>query len=197
MRRFERISAPIWRRSRSFRPNSYVFLPPGSGKKDARRAWVWLTHHIRLQETQLLFVESGGDNLAAAFSVELADFHVYGEKISQKKGEPRRTRREKTDVSVGFASQVIDVAGGDKVPRKGGPGISQSDLLVVNKIDIAPQVGASLEVMRRDADKMRDQGPTIFTSVKLDQGVDQVAELILKARERAGAHLGGKAGSSG
>ena len=92
---------------------------------------------------------------------------------------------------------MIDVAGGDKVPRKGGPGISQSDLLVVNKIDIAPQVGASLEVMRRDADKMRDQGPTIFASVKLDQGVNEVAELILKARERAGADQGGKAGSSG
>ncbi|KDN44721.1 urease accessory protein UreG [Tilletiaria anomala UBC 951] len=116
-------------------------------------------------ETQLLFVESGGDNLAAAFSVELADFHVY----------------------------VIDVAGGDKVPRKGGPGISQSDLLVINKIDIAQYVGASLDVMRRDADKMRDNGPTVFTSVKHDEGVDAVADMILAARSAAGADKGGKA----
>ncbi|PKI84717.1 hypothetical protein MVES1_001403 [Malassezia vespertilionis] len=116
-------------------------------------------------DTQLLFVESGGDNLAAAFSVELADFHVY----------------------------VIDVSGGDKVPRKGGPGISQSDLLVVNKIDIAQYVGASLEVMRRDADKMRDNGPTIFTSVKNGDGVDAVADLILAARRASGADAVGRA----
>jgi len=115
-------------------------------------------------ETQLLFVESGGDNLAAAFSVELADFHVY----------------------------VIDVSGGDKIPRKGGPGISQSDLLVINKIDLAEHVGASLEVMRRDANKMRDQGPTVFTSVKQDVGVDAVVDLILAARRAAGADKAGK-----
>lgn len=115
-------------------------------------------------DTQLLFVESGGDNLAAAFSVELADFHVY----------------------------VIDVSGGDKVPRKGGPGISQSDVLVINKIDLAEHVGASLEVMRRDADKMRDNGPTVFTSVKLDQGIDAVADLILAARRAAGADKAGR-----
>ncbi len=87
---------------------------------------------------------------------------------------------------------VIDVAGGDKVPRKGGPGISQSDLLVVNKIDIAPHVGASLEVMRRDADRMRDHGPTVFTSVRNDVGVEQVIELLLQARRVAGADKGGK-----
>ena len=114
--------------------------------------------------TQLLFVESGGDNLAAAYSVELADFHVY----------------------------VIDVAGGDKVPRKGGPSITQSDVLVINKIDLADQVGADLGVMKRDADKVRDGGPTAFTSVKLDQGVDAVVDMILAARRIAGADKAGK-----
>ncbi|KAL8280221.1 hypothetical protein RQP46_007335 [Phenoliferia psychrophenolica] len=112
---------------------------------------------------ELLFVESGGDNLAANYSRELADYIIY----------------------------VIDVSGGDKIPRKGGPGISQSDLLIVNKIDLAPYVGASLEVMRRDADRMRDGGPTLFTSVKLGQGVEGVAELIVGAWTGA---TGGKAG---
>ncbi|EPQ27687.1 uncharacterized protein PFL1_04825 [Pseudozyma flocculosa PF-1] len=115
-------------------------------------------------ETQMLFVESGGDNLAAAYSVELADFHVY----------------------------VIDVAGGDKVPRKGGPSITQSDVLVINKIDLADQVGASLDVMKRDADKIRDGGPVIFTSVKHGDGVEGVVELILAARRCAGADKTGK-----
>merc|ERR1739845_69978 len=87
---------------------------------------------------ELLLCESGGDNLAANFSRELADYTIY----------------------------VIDVAGGDKVPRKGGPGITQSDLLIVNKIDIAQYVGADLDVMARDAKKMRGEGPTIFASVK-------------------------------
>lgn len=82
-------------------------------------------------------------------------------------------------------TQIIDVAGGDKVPRKGGPGISQSDLLVINKIDLAPHVGASLDVMDRDAAKMRDGGPTCFTSVRDDQGVDAVVEHILNARKQA------------
>ncbi|RKO83840.1 CobW/HypB/UreG, nucleotide-binding domain-containing protein, partial [Blyttiomyces helicus] len=89
-------------------------------------------------DTQLLLIESGGDNLAANYSRELADFIIY----------------------------VIDVSGGDKIPRKGGPGITQSDLLIVNKIDLAPHVGADLEVMRRDSDKMRDGGPTVFAEVK-------------------------------
>jgi len=99
---------------------------------------------------QLLFVESGGDNLAANYSRELADYIIY----------------------------VIDVSGGDKIPRKGGPGISQSDLLVINKIDLAPYVGASLDIMKRDADKMRDSGPTVFTSVRNNDGVMAVADLI-------------------
>ncbi|KAG9046777.1 hypothetical protein FS837_003649 [Tulasnella sp. UAMH 9824] len=108
---------------------------------------------------ELLFVESGGDNLAANYSRELADYIIY----------------------------VIDVSGGDKIPRKGGPGISQSDLLVINKIDIAQYVGASLEVMERDAAKMRDTGPTLFTSVKQGVGVDKVVELILAAWRASGA----------
>ncbi|KAI0709672.1 urease accessory protein UreG [Cerioporus squamosus] len=107
---------------------------------------------------QLLFVESGGDNLAANYSRELADYIIY----------------------------VIDVAGGDKIPRKGGPGISQSDLLVINKVDLAPYVGASLEVMDRDAKLMRGDGPTVFTSVKQGKGVDDVVELILAAWRTAG-----------
>ncbi|GAA98822.1 uncharacterized protein L969DRAFT_95503 [Mixia osmundae IAM 14324] len=108
---------------------------------------------------ELLFVESGGDNLAANYSRELADYIIY----------------------------VIDVSGGDKIPRKGGPGISQSDLLIINKIDLAEYVGASLEVMRRDSAKMRDSGPTLFTSVKHNQGVEGVAELILSAWQVSGA----------
>lgn len=107
---------------------------------------------------QLLFVESGGDNLAANYSRELADYIIY----------------------------VIDVAGGDKIPRKGGPGISQSDLLVINKIDIAQYVSASLDVMRRDSKLMRGDGPTVFSSIKNDQGVDDVVELILAAWRTAG-----------
>lgn len=103
-----------------------------------------------LEETlpglELIFVESGGDNLAAAFSPELVDLWIY----------------------------VIDVAAGDKIPRKGGPGITRSDLLVINKIDLAPYVGASLEVMERDATHMRNDRPFIFTNLKDDTGLDQV-----------------------
>ena len=106
---------------------------------------------------ELLLCESGGDNLAAHFSRELADFTVY----------------------------VIDVAGGDKVPRKGGPGITQSDLLFINKTDLAEAVGADLSVMDRDAKNMRGDGPFILGSVKLNDGVDEVVKQILTAREAA------------
>lgn len=95
---------------------------------------------------ELIFVESGGDNLAAAFSPELVDVWVY----------------------------VIDVAEGDKIPRKGGPGIMRSDLLVINKIDLAPYVGASLEVMERDSHKMRGERPFLFTNLREDVGLDRV-----------------------
>jgi urease accessory protein len=106
---------------------------------------------------ELLIVESGGDNLAAQYSRELADYTIY----------------------------VIDVAGGDKVPRKGGPGITQSDLLVINKIDLAPLVGASLEVMDRDAKRMRGTGPTVFANVTAGVGVAAIADHIEAAREAA------------
>jgi urease accessory protein len=105
---------------------------------------------------ELVFVESGGDNLAAAFSPELADVFIY----------------------------VIDVAGGDKIPRKGGPGITRSDLLVINKIDLAPYVGASLEVMERDARLQRGDRPFIFTNLKDNTGLNEVVawlERYLKA----------------
>jgi urease accessory protein len=105
-------------------------------------------------ELDMIIVESGGDNLAATFSPELSDLTLY----------------------------VIDVAAGDKIPRKGGPGIMRSDLLVINKIDLAPHVGATLEVMDRDARKMRGDRPFVFTNLKTGQGVDQVIAFI----ERAG-----------
>ena len=98
----------------------------------------------------LIFIESGGDNLAATFSPELSDLTLY----------------------------VIDVAAGDKIPRKGGPGITKSDLLVINKIDLAPMVGASLEVMDRDARKMRGARPFVFTNVKSGEGVDDVVRFV-------------------
>ena len=100
----------------------------------------------------MIFVESGGDNLAAAFSPDLADVSIY----------------------------VIDVAGGDKVPRKGGPGIMRSDLLVINKIDLAPYVGASLEVMDRDARKMRNERPFLFTDLKKGAGVEAVSDWVIR-----------------
>ncbi len=99
---------------------------------------------------ELVFVESGGDNLAAAFSPELVDASIY----------------------------VIDVAGGDKIPRKGGPGITRSDLLVINKIDLAPHVSASLEVMERDAKRMRGQRPFVFANMHTGQGADEIARFI-------------------
>lgn len=112
-------------------------------------------------QTDLLLIESGGDNLAANYSRELADFIIY----------------------------VIDVAGGDKVPRKGGPGITGSDLLVVNKIDLAEAVGADLSVMERDAAKMREGGPTVFAVVKDNKkGVDSIVDLILSAWKASGAY---------
>jgi urease accessory protein len=98
----------------------------------------------------LIIVESGGDNLAATFSPELSDLTLY----------------------------VIDVAAGDKIPRKGGPGITRSDLLIINKIDLAPYVGASLEVMGRDAKKMRGDRPFVFTNLKTGQGLDDVIAFI-------------------
>ncbi|EGJ30061.1 MULTISPECIES: urease accessory protein UreG [Moorena] len=104
----------------------------------------------RFTDLDLVFLESGGDNLAATFSPELVDFTIY----------------------------VIDVAAGDKIPRKGGPGITKSDLLVINKIDLAPQVGADLGVMERDAKKMRGDKPFVFANLKTKEGISTVIEVI-------------------
>jgi len=107
----------------------------------------------RFPDLDLILIESGGDNLAATFSPELADITIY----------------------------VIDVSAGDKIPRKGGPGITRSDLLVINKIDLAPLVGASLEVMERDARRMRGERPFVFANVRAGKGVPEVVDFIGKA----------------
>ena len=104
----------------------------------------------RFPNLDLILIESGGDNLAATFSPELADLTIY----------------------------VIDVSAGDKIPRKGGPGITRSDLLIINKIDLAPHVGASLDVMDRDARRMRGERPFVFANVRVGQGVDEVASFV-------------------
>jgi urease accessory protein len=106
----------------------------------------------RFRDLELVLVESGGDNLAATFSPELSDLTLY----------------------------VIDVSAGDKIPRKGGPGITRSDLLIINKIDLAPHVGASLEVMERDARKMRKDRPFVFTNLKTGDGVETVVDFIVQ-----------------
>ena len=105
----------------------------------------------RHQGLELVLVESGGDNLSATFSPELSDLTIY----------------------------VIDVSAGDKIPRKGGPGITKSDLLVINKIDVAPLVGASLEVMERDAARMRGDRPFVFSNMKTGQGVREIIEFVV------------------
>ena len=107
---------------------------------------------LRYPELDLILIESGGDNLAATFSPDLADLTIY----------------------------VIDVAEGEKIPRKGGPGITRSDLLVINKIDLAPYVGASLEVMDKDSHRMRGDRPYVFTNMRDGQGVDVVTDFIVR-----------------
>lgn len=104
----------------------------------------------RFPQLDLIFIESGGDNLSATFSPELADLTIY----------------------------VLDVAEGEKMPRKGGPGITRSDLLVINKIDLAPYVGASLEVMERDTLQMRKERPFVFSNMKTGEGLEQIVEFI-------------------
>ena len=108
----------------------------------------------RFPDIELLFIESGGDNLSATFSPELVDATIF----------------------------VIDVSEGDKIPRKGGPGITRSDLLVINKIDLAPYVGASLEVMERDSEKMRQGRPFLFTNIRSGEHVDDVIQWLKKKR---------------
>jgi urease accessory protein len=111
------------------------------------------TMNRRFPDLDLVLLESGGDNLAATFSPELADLTIY----------------------------VIDVSGGEKIPRKGGPGITRSDLLVINKIDLAPFVGADLGVMERDAKRMRGERPFVFTNIKAGEGVEVVERFIVTA----------------
>ncbi|MBL8660670.1 MAG: urease accessory protein UreG [Rhodospirillales bacterium] len=119
----------------------------------------------RFPDLDLLFIESGGDNLAATFSPELADLTLY----------------------------VIDVSAGDKIPRKGGPGITRSDLLIINKTDLAPHVGADLGVMDRDAARMRDRRPFVFTNLKTGAGLEAVEAFILT---QGGLVAGGSSGAT-
>ena len=104
----------------------------------------------RFPDINLMFIESGGDNLSATFSPELVDATIF----------------------------VIDVAEGDKIPRKGGPGIIRSDLLVINKIDLAPMVGADLNIMKRDSEKMRGKRPFVFTNIRNDEGTEEIVKWI-------------------
>jgi len=107
---------------------------------------------LKFADLDLIFIESGGDNLSATFSPELADITIY----------------------------VIDVAEGEKIPRKGGPGITRSNLLIINKIDLAPYVGASLKVMESDTKKMRIDKPYVFTNLKISQGLTEIIDFIIK-----------------
>jgi urease accessory protein len=127
--------------------------PHAAIREDVSANLLALEALTELHRPELLLCESGGDNLAAHFSRELADYTVY----------------------------VIDVAGGDKIPRKGGPGITQADLLVINKTDLAPAVGADLGVMERDARRMRGEGPFLFAQVTHGVGVDAIASHVLHA----------------
>jgi urease accessory protein len=142
--------------------------PHAAIREDISHNLVALEELMEAIRPSLLLVESGGDNLAAQFSRELVDYTIY----------------------------VIDVSGGDKIPRKGGPGITQSDLLVINKTDLAPLVGADLGVMDRDARRMRGDGPTVFAQVKNDVGVAEIVRELTATWERA---VGGnaKAGRAG
>ncbi|MBI4986068.1 MAG: urease accessory protein UreG [Rhodocyclales bacterium] len=129
--------------------------PVGSGKTALTLALCRALEAVdrlnaRFPGLEIVFIESGGDNLAATFSPELSDLTLY----------------------------VIDVAAGDKIPRKGGPGITKSDLLVINKVDLAPMVGASLDVMGRDAKRMRGERPFVFSNMKTGQGLDEIVAFI-------------------
>lgn len=131
--------------------------PHAAIRDDISMNLVALEELMAAHQPSLLFVESGGDNLAAQYSRELVDYTIY----------------------------VIDVAGGDKVPRKGGPGITQSDLLVINKTDLAPLVGADLDVMARDAGKMRQGGPFVFTQVIKNDGISTICTHIIETWQQA------------
>lgn len=130
--------------------------PHAAIREDISHNLLALEDLMRDTKPDLLIVESGGDNLAAQYSRELVDYTIY----------------------------VIDVAGGDKIPRKGGPGITQSDLLVINKTDLAPLVGANLDVMERDALAIRQGGPIVFAQCKHGVGIDTICEQIWSARSK-------------
>lgn len=133
--------------------------PHAAVREDISANLAALTDLHREFNTEILLIESGGDNLAANYSRELADFIIY----------------------------VIDVSGGDKIPRKGGPGITQSDLLIINKTDLAEIIGADLGVMDRDSRRIREGGPTIFAQVKNGKGMDRIIDLTLSAWRSSGA----------
>ena len=143
-------------RSGALSPDRIVGVETGGCPHTAIREDTSINHEAldatvaRFPDVQIVFLESGGDNLAASFSPELVDVSIY----------------------------VVDVAGGDKVPRKGGPGVTRSDLLVINKIDLAPYVGADLSVMERDATAIRGGKPIVFTNLKRGDGLDQVIAWI-------------------
>jgi len=120
--------------------------------------------NVRFPDLDMVIIESGGDNLAATFSPELADITIY----------------------------VIDVSAGDKIPRKGGPGITRSDLLVINKIDLAPLVGADLGVMDRDSRKMRGEKPFVFSNIKAGDGVAEIADFVIETGGLAGTGAAGQ-----
>ncbi len=153
---FTKEDAEFLIRAQSLPPDRIMGVETGGCPHTAIREDVSMNLHAvnelcrRHPDLDLLLIESGGDNLAATFSPDLVDAHIY----------------------------VIDVSGGDKIPRKGGPGITKSDLMVINKIDLAAMVGASLEVMDRDSRRMRGERPFLFTSVRNDQGLDEVYQWI-------------------
>ena len=156
---YTREDAEILTRSGALAPERIAGVETGGCPHTAIRedASINLAAVERLRATfprlDVIFIESGGDNLAATFSPELADLTIY----------------------------VIDVAAGDKIPRKGGPGITRSDLLVINKVDLAPLVGADLGVVERDARRMRGARPFVFTQIRGGAGVQQIVEFILEA----------------
>ncbi len=160
---FTKEDAEFLTRNKALAPERIVGVETGGCPHSAIREDISANMHAleelytKFPDIEILIVESGGDNLAAHFSKELADYSIY----------------------------VIDVSGGDKIPRKGGPGITQSDLLIINKIDLAPIVGADLSIMDRDSKKMRGNGPFVFANVKDNDGLDTIIAYIFHAKAHA------------
>ncbi len=160
---FTKEDAEFLTKNKALDPERIVGVETGGCPHSAIREDVSANIHAleelyeKFPDIEMLIVESGGDNLAAHFSRELADYSIY----------------------------VIDVSGGDKIPRKGGPGITQSDLLIINKIDLAEIVGADLDVMDRDSKKMRGNGPFVFAKVKEDYGLETIIDHVFHAKAHA------------